>query len=284
MEQGSHKELVALDGIFASMWADQVSSTEDPAISLSDDGTKKEISGYSIEQVESAPIVEELQNETSAASENQKAIPLQGTPPTVPESLPTEGVPTAHSMDQGDMAEPSLDLAESSPIPFTSGVPTDFAFPSIDSASSPAPAASEPLAFPASDDTVSQQHSERTPSQSQAPAVTFRSNLNSPPSRTGTPDPDSEPKRKRISSQNFQRLARRISLTTRRQGSVSSIIPGLKRDSSPRISVDDGSTRGEGSGRNSNDSPATSIQGDTDSKNKKKDKKEKKEKTKKSKI
>ena len=46
---------------------------------------------------------------------------------------------------------------------------------------------------------------------------------------------------------------------------------------SPRISVDDGSTRGEGSGRNSNDSPATSIQGDTDSKNKKKDKKEKKE-------
>ncbi|EDR09151.1 uncharacterized protein LACBIDRAFT_249450, partial [Laccaria bicolor S238N-H82] len=34
VEQGTHKELMALDGIFASMWADQVSSTEDPPVSI----------------------------------------------------------------------------------------------------------------------------------------------------------------------------------------------------------------------------------------------------------
>jgi len=101
------------------------------------------------------------------------------------------------------------------------------------------------------------------------PAVTF--GVNSPPSRTGTPGPEDEGKRKRISSQNFQRLARRISLSTRRQGSVSSIItniPGLKRSESPRGSTDDNDTRAEAT-----DSPASKVKGDGKGKSKKKDKK-----------
>ncbi|KAF8886925.1 hypothetical protein BD779DRAFT_541083 [Infundibulicybe gibba] len=89
-----------------------------------------------------------------------------------------------------------------------------------------------------------------------------------PSSHTVTPDPGSEPKRKRISSQNFQRLARRISLSTRR--SSSSIIPGLKRDSSPRVSTD------EGAGT-SNDSPVGSITDKDKEEVMEEDKEEKKE-------
>jgi hypothetical protein len=105
------------------------------------------------------------------------------------------------------------------------------------------------------------------------PAVTFGLNVNSPPSRTGTPGPDDEPKRKRISSQNFQRLARRISLSTWRQSSVSSIIPGFKRSESSmqgRASTDDNDIRAEGSTSNS---PASSVKGDDKGNSKKKDKK-----------
>ncbi|KAJ7200820.1 hypothetical protein GGX14DRAFT_659540 [Mycena pura] len=73
---------------------------------------------------------------------------------------------------------------------------------------------------------------------------------------------------------NFQRLARRISLQTKRQGlssSIASIIPGLKRE---RTSGDDSSLRAEGSSRNSvPDSPTASLSGDKDKdKSKKKDK------------
>jgi hypothetical protein len=51
---------------------------------------------------------------------------------------------------------------------------------------------------------------------------------------------------------------------------MASIIPGLKRD---KTSVDDNSERGEGSGRNSTDSPTASLS--DKGKLKKKDKKDK---------
>jgi len=72
--------------------------------------------------------------------------------------------------------------------------------------------------------------------------VTFSPESEQPTPDQGAASPD--PKRKRISSQNFQRLARRISISGRRSGSSSSnipgianLIPGLKRgDSSAKES------------------------------------------------
>jgi hypothetical protein len=78
-----------------------------------------------------------------------------------------------------------------------------------------------------SDETASQ----KAPSMIQIPGIMFPQGV-STLERTGTPDPESETKRKRISSQNFQRLARRISVSTKRAGSVSGIpiLGNLRRD------------------------------------------------------
>ncbi|KZS98398.1 hypothetical protein SISNIDRAFT_448616 [Sistotremastrum niveocremeum HHB9708] len=82
-----------------------------------------------------------------------------------------------------------------------------------------------------------------------APGVTFGAGVDSPPSgsRTGTPDPDADPKRKRISSQNFQKFARRISLVGRRSSSSTGITiqPKAGESSSLRGSNDGDSVQGE---------------------------------------
>jgi len=75
------------------------------------------------------------------------------------------------------------------------------------------------VAFPVQDDASSHHASSINPAPSTG--VTFSPEVDSPPSRPGTPDSNAQPKRKRISSQNFQRLARRISLGGRRGSSGS---------------------------------------------------------------
>jgi len=276
IEQGSHKELIAKDGVFASMWADQISATEEPAISIH--SAKPEISGYSAgpEEVVAPVDKEEAGDHSAPEVKAEVEEELAAAEPTETQSpdLTEEPEPIAST-------EPEAEPAPS-PFAFASSEPpaaAPLAFPSPEAAeetvSSP-DIQSEPVspvvAFPVSDDTQSTSQSVPvTPA-----GVTFESTA-SPP-RSGTPDPDAEPKRKRISSQNFQRLAKRISISTRRQGSVASIIPGLKRDSSPRVSVDDGppgsSIRGEGS---VNDSPAASVAGEDADKTKKKKKMSKKD-------
>jgi len=279
IEQGNHKELLALDGVFASMWADQISLDGDQAIFPGDSNVKEEVTGYSAEPSESALVENDLVESPAPILEQSAA--LIETSDVGSESLPvTETMPASGP----ESAEPTA-ASEPAAVTFPTSEPTaDVAFPSADTELPSGPelpsssATSAPLAFPASpdSDTPAQQ-----PERPGPVGVTFGTNLNSPPSRSGTPDPEAEPKRKRISSQNFQRLARRISLTTRRQGSsssISNIIPGLKRDS-PRVSTDDASLRGE---RNSNDSPTASLQGDKDKdkgKSKKKDKKDKRKST-----
>jgi len=245
VEQGSHKELVAMDGVFASMWADQISSTEDPAISVR---SVKPEEGYSV-----GP-------EEVAANEDAEDTPPE-VPPKVEVDLTEPAVPEAEvQVEVESPPEPEAELEpEPAPLTFPSSEEPEspvVAFPSNDTMSSPV-SESPVVAFPVSDDTQSTTHS-TTRSVPPTPAGVTFSAPNSPP-RTGTPDPDAEPKRKRISSQNFQRLAKRISISTRRQGSVGSIIPGLKKDkdSSPRISVDD-AAGGSGS---VNDSPAPSEDG-----------------------
>ncbi|KAF8054164.1 mitochondrial half-size ABC transporter [Lyophyllum atratum] len=256
VEQGSHKELLALDGIFASMWADQVSASDDH-ISLDERSTKKEVSGYAIE--ESGPPPVEREHESIADTPESSAA-LQSADAVDAITEPTDIVPASEDL---------LDPAPEPKAPSHEQESTISSSPIH--APTPITPIASPLVFPSSSEPEPEPQPERVASP-QGPAVTFPANLNSPSSRTGTPDPDSEPKRKRISSQNFQRLARRISLTTRRPSSTS-IIPGLKRES-PRVSTDDGSARAEGSLKN--ESPAGSVKGDGDkSKLKKKDKKEK---------
>lgn len=253
VEQGTFKELVALDGLFASMWADQASATEDPAVSLAAGSVGK---GASTGHDENDEAVIEEQHPTGNHASREEARLV-----ATPEQLSTLDLPPTETISQKDDAAQPVSEA----IAFPSSAPD--ADETKDNEMKVVPASfpqdnssSQPLAFPSSD--PEPQGSGMKP----APAVTFGDGVN--PSRTATPDPESEPKRKRISSQNFQRLARRISLTTRRQGSSSMIpsIPGLKRDSSPRVSVDD-------SARDA-DSATGSVKGDDKGK-KKKDKKDK---------
>ncbi|KAJ3788636.1 mitochondrial half-size ABC transporter [Lentinula aff. detonsa] len=278
IEQGSHKELLASDGVFASMWADQISASEEPAPSIN--SVKHEVSAYSAGPSESTeevvlptePVDAETSLDVPARAETDLEEPVMVA--TEPESQPE---PELMLTEEPASIAPEQVAPSPNPIAFPSAEPQEEPVGSPDITSEPT---SPVVAFPISDETQSTTHS--IPATPTPAGVTFEAST-SP--RTGTPDPDAEPKRKRISSQNFQRLARRISISTRRQGSVASIIPGisgLKRDSSPRVSVDDGvastSARGDGS---VNDSPAPSLGDDADKAKKKKkiSKKEKKKTT-----
>ena len=268
------------------MWSDQASSGDDPALSLNGLGSKKAVVGYqasvSASLHEGAPAhseraesvlkpfepgsrgEEERDDESASLEKTSQVIPFPGAQdfeeadagPAASEVVPAplQASLLSDEPEELDTQHKLLSPVVESPVTSTGGVQ----FPG-------------PISFPASDDTESEPKPVE-PVKPTSPGVTF---VGSPPLRTDTPDPDAEPKRKRISSQNFQRLARRISLTTRRQGSTSSMIPipGLKRSDSPRVSTDEG-VRAEGSAVT--DSPAGSFGGGEDKgKLKKKDKKDK---------
>ncbi|ETW80963.1 ABC transporter [Heterobasidion irregulare TC 32-1] len=262
VEQGSHKELLEQNGIFASMWADQISASEDPEPSL----RKDVVSGYSIEndgsvaRAEDSTAIGDVTEDATAEISDVVQVDAQPTEIAIIEDPPIVEGPAVTEHVDAPIAFPMSDAEDSEPIPVSS-----------------------PIAFPISnDDTHRSSVISDTPIQS--PGVTFVQGISTPP-RSGTPDPESEPKRKRISSQNFQRLARRISITTRRQGSASSIpIPGFIRDASFNRSNthDDSASKGDagksapkGEAGKTTDSPAPSIQSEND-KNKKKEKKDKK--------
>lgn len=250
IEQGNLKELLALDGVFASMWADQVSAAEDPAISLAADIIDKNVPV--VVEHEQVDVDERATPEDLIVPPNEGYVVSTPEQPSTPDlsvfehkeilsDIPSNTVAFPTSPVQDDMEEErGAEPQSMSKVVAVEDTPQQLVFPSSEP--------SEP------------QGSEIKPT----PAVTFGSDVN--PSRTDTPDPDSEPKRKRISSQNLQRLARRISISAKRQSS--SMIPsisGLKRDS-PRVSVDE-------SGRDT-DSATGSLKVDDKGK-KKKDKKDK---------
>ena len=308
VEQGNFKELIQRDGLFASMWADQVSN-DDPAVSISGQSIKKEVSGYNVETAET---IEGVQSQEATAalgstvSDSSDVHPNPEVPertddlqpgPVIPDIAPLTAE-EPHAPQEDDLSEvPNQDeqpTVETSAAPVQMPIPvkpSNVVFPSSEEeTASPAPVAfpvspeepvSSPVAFPTSDTQSDKGKEDQTIVQTPTPGVTFSANVDSPPSRTGTPNPEGEPKRKRISSQNFQRLARRISLTTRRQSSSSSIIPGLpglpglKRDQSPRVSTDESSRPESSTAGPSSDSPAPSLKGEDKSKSKKKDKKDK---------
>jgi len=232
VEQGSHRDLIARDGVFASMWADQISASDDPAISIGDSSTKKEVSGYSADPV------------------------------TDPAEAP--------QVDTGDLPTPG-GASGTANVPDESNAPV--AFPTYAAVANPD--------VPTVETTSQIATLDRDPSGASPPVVTFDAGVSTPPS--SAPEVDGEPKKKGISAQNFQRLARRISLTTRRSGSLSSI-PGFgpkKEGSKDETS----SLKGESSSRTV-DSPAGSVlgAGDKDKKSKKEKKEKEKEKKRKSLI
>ncbi|KAI0036897.1 hypothetical protein K488DRAFT_40032 [Vararia minispora EC-137] len=270
VEQGSHAQLLAQGGVFAAMWAEQVSVTEGEQLSVKmeakPDDSKPLVSGYEVES-EAPQVAEDVERLTIDAQPTQD-IPQPEEAP-VPATDASNAVPIAFPTSEDD-AEPDAPVA----------------FPSSDNAPD-VPTKDAPVAFPTSDDTASQAPTTDSPAPAAAsPGITFSGD--SHPERNPSSDPESEPKRKRISSQNFQRLARRISVSARRTGSTG--IPnlaGLLRRDSTQTSAKDGGEEPSLSGEpstspraGSTDSPAPSVQTEptpesTPSKLKKKDKKEK---------
>ncbi|TRM69749.1 P-loop containing nucleoside triphosphate hydrolase protein [Schizophyllum amplum] len=272
VEQGNFKELISLDGIFASMWADQVASSEtdhEVTIDIKDIKSKeKEEPGYSVEQQEEPQETahEEPATVTDVTAAEPAREPIAASHRTAPSESaydePAEGASVASAAPE----LPPKDAETNAPVAFPSADEEAHSHtPEASTADAPAP-----IAFPGSDDAASQSEAPAAPS---TPGVTFDPTVNTTPSRTDTPDPDAEPKRKRISSQNFQRIARRISISTRR--GTTGIIPTLKRNESsgtPRGSTDEGSS----SVRQETESPAGSVKERKKIKKEKKDKKDSK--------
>jgi len=191
VEQGSHKELLELNGLFASMWVQQISASEEPS-------TSKVIAGYDVSE---APVVDIAESEMrSSVVEERMAVE---SPQVVPASLQTRE------------CEPEASLGVEFPV-------SDDTAPAVDSG---------PMAFPTSTSNTPSVHS-HPPGQghAQGASVTFDAGVINTPPRTGTPEPGSGSGSGRKVAQNFQRLARRISLSGK--APKLSNLPGLRRDAS----------------------------------------------------
>ncbi|KAG1878177.1 mitochondrial half-size ABC transporter [Suillus subluteus] len=76
VEQGSHRELLELNSLFASMWADQISASEDP----------KTPAGYDVN--DDAPVVDIPESETRSTAVEEPLI--IDSPQVIPASLPAK--------------------------------------------------------------------------------------------------------------------------------------------------------------------------------------------------
>ena len=267
VEQGNHKQLLKLNGVFATMWADQINAAG---------GLNEAVSGYQIDNA--IPITDQsVTEDIDAAPTQDTAEPLaEASKAPVDETAPAqdtilEGTRPQAALSPDESAAAAVAGTQVDDTPVSGGLPMSnfalpVAFPTSDST---------PVAFPGS--TSDEAASQKAPSVTQAPGITFAREVGTP-ERTGTPDPDSETKRKRISSQNFQRLARKISVTTRRAGSISGIpiLGNLRRDATASASTSapaQASTDSDAP-KASSESPAPSIQSEPE-KDKDKAKKEK---------
>ena len=261
------------------MWADQITAAGGLPV---DGGLREPVSGYQIDNdiplsdkpvtadIDAAPTQDtaEPQTEAPEAAALAQDTVLERTRPQDLLSLEGSAAAAVAGTQVDDAATTNRSSLGGGPVSDAGPSKANpVAFPTSDSA---------PIAFPTgtSDETASQ----KAPSATQGPGITFAQGV-STPERAGTPDPETETKRKRISSQNFQRLARRISVTTKRAGSISGIpiLGNLRRDttSGSGSTPAQESTDGEAGPKVSSESPAPSIS-DSDKDKAKKEKEKKK--------
>ncbi|KIO04474.1 hypothetical protein M404DRAFT_550650 [Pisolithus tinctorius Marx 270] len=229
VEQGAFDELLAENGIFTSMWAEYSQSTSAPA------GPPPV--GYDAEAVDTEDVDRVVADSPRPVSASLRPVDSIRAPSLRAPAASIHAEPTAPVVPPKDNVPVSFPTSDPEEEPATTPAPV--AFPTSGDSSSQAP---EPVAFPVSDDarSVASQPRPAVPGHVQGASVTF--DTTTTPPRSGTPDPSGTPndstdgKRKRISSQNFQRLARRISLSTPRKGAgipgIANIANVLKRDSS----------------------------------------------------
>ncbi|EJD52626.1 hypothetical protein AURDEDRAFT_55717 [Auricularia subglabra TFB-10046 SS5] len=255
IEQGNIRELIALNGEFAAMWAEQVKTDEDAQLLASVSGDTKETahapasvkeeptSGYILDEPLPAEAEAVAQILPSAAIEAEQereaadAVPVPGSQvpdgPVSDEPVATEDARAPEQPQDAHAAEapaPAIDAEPTPAVAFPSSSGDGPAFggdvPFV--SSPPEIESSAPIGFPVTADDAS---SRREGSFSARPAghgaaISFGPEVDRPPSRVGTPDvEESQQKRKRTASQNLQNLskfAKRMSLGRRQSASVSS--------------------------------------------------------------
>jgi hypothetical protein len=302
VEQGTHSELVAKGGVFAAMWADQVSHEDSASSASSIQIVKDAVLGYAVDDGEPAavetqesttePLVETLEAqpaEVPAAATDTAVVDVPVEAEAAPDAPVPEEVPKVAELPASPpvafpRSEPSEDAAALATSPQES-----VAFPVSPELSAPVA-----FAFPGSETSLT-----NSPALSGAgtPGVTFQ-NIPSPSTGGRTPDVDQDGKRRRtLSTQGMQRLARRLSVSGRRENSSTSIPTAIlntfKRENSKRdvketlakdgskdnlpITVrDDGSLAHAAEGSSARDSPSASVMSNIDqAKLSKKQKKEK---------
>lgn len=253
--------------MFASLWADHVGAGV-PVPGSSSATASGVAEGYdtSITNVQpvDAQIVEDF------VSDSPRAITASVRAPTVSIRAPSIKPTVSIKAESVAPSVPTKDFSAPVSFPSAPGEPEPVAFPSSSDTATPvafpASSAPAPIAFPKTDDSRSidsgSQAHVRLPT-----SITFDTTATPPrvstPDPTGapasSPTPDAEGKRKRISSQNFSRLARRISLSTPRKGAgiqipgIAGIAGVLRRDTSVKSS-DKGT--GENGARESTDASA----------------------------
>ena len=264
------------------MWADQITAAGGLSV---DGGLREPVSGYQIDDAipsSDKPVTADIDTApTQDTAEPQTEAPVAPTEDTAPAQ------DTVLERSAQDLLSPDRSAAAA-----VAGTQVDDAATNRSSdlgggpVSEAAPSKTNPVAFPTSDSapiafptsTSDETASQKAPSTTQTQGITFAQGV-STPERTGTPDPESETKRKRISSQNFQRLARRLSVTTKRAGSISGIpiLGNFRRDatSGSGSTPAQESTDGDAGPKVSSESPAASIS-DSDKDKTKKEKEKKK--------
>lgn len=307
MEQGSHRELLEMDGIFAAMWSDQISADDPNGIAYPERNGKKEVSGYDAEgSIGGGKVQQQQEQQDEQAQEQERDVKQQQSGQSViPEAENVVEVVTSGG-EGGESRTGTAPVQEDAPAPAGEPAPPELQTearqqteedtnshgvgavsksetdaPVVIAAPVPISPSNVPIAFPTSDEPEPELVSGRgssseapLQSQSPTPGVTFDAGVQFPPSsaagsRSETPDPGVEGKRKRTASQNFQRFARRVSLVARRTGSATSIpVPTKKEgkdDQSPRsLSKEGSSLRGVEGIVGSSSSPASSIRGSED--------------------
>ncbi|KAH7108101.1 hypothetical protein BKA62DRAFT_609850 [Auriculariales sp. MPI-PUGE-AT-0066] len=255
IEQGNIRELIAKNGSFASMWAEQVKTDEDAQLFASFSGDIKQEYAESVRappsirasvNSEGYMLDETVPEEAAALAGNlpSAAVEADATDAMLePETYRTESpLPMQSSQDQDRTIEsglpatseyavsvaetkPEQDAPASVPVPIApeSSAKWDDSAPF---AASP-PAGATPMSFPANDDASVRRSASIANSlrpSAHGPNISFGPELDREPSRqSGTPDEEAKPKRTAAQNlQNLSKFAKRISLGRRVSTALSS--------------------------------------------------------------